>query len=140
MSPESEQLVRESWERIRPMGDDVVKAFYARLFEQNPAAVAMFASTDMGEQRRKFVLMLTEIVRVIDQPELLVGEVADSGRRHVRYGVHDRDYADVGAALLWAIEQAHGQDFTIELHAAWREAYELLAAVMRRAAAVARGA
>lgn len=134
MSPESEQLIRVSWERIRPMGDDVVRSFYARLFEQNPEAARLFASTDMVEQRQKFIVMLSEIVRVIDQPELLVGEVADSGRRHVQYGVHDRDYADVGAALLWAIEQALGDDFTPELRRAWREAYELLAAVMRRAA------
>ena len=78
--------------------------------------------------------MLAEIVRVLDRPELLVSEVAASGRRHVGYGVHDRDYEDVGAALLWALENHLGAAFTPDVRAAWREAYTLLAAVMQRAA------
>ncbi|HKW09630.1 MAG TPA: globin domain-containing protein [Gemmatimonadaceae bacterium] len=83
----------------------------------------------------KFAAMLTEIVRVIDTPDLLVSDVAASGRRHVGYGVRDRDYEDVGAALIWALSHGLGDRFTPDMQAAWREAYALLAAVMRRAAA-----
>jgi hemoglobin-like flavoprotein len=108
MSPESERLVRESWEAARPMSDAVVTVFYARLFESNPSLARLFDGTNMEEQRRKFTLMLSEIVRVLDQPDLLVGEVAESGRRHVNYGVQDRDYEDVGAALMWALDQGLG--------------------------------
>src|SRR5262249_52515455 len=122
MSPENERLVRESWALMAPMRDDVVAAFYQRLFESAPTARGLFSSTDMTEQRRKFALMLTEIVRVIDAPDLLVSEVAASGRRHVAYGVRDRDYDDVGAALLWALSHAIGERFTPEMQAAWREA------------------
>ena len=134
MTPESEQLVRESWARLHPDQDAVVAAFYARLFAASPDAHALFASTDMVEQRKKFRSMLTEIMRVLDNPQLLVSEVAASGRRHVNYGVHDRDYDDVGAALIWALQQALGSAFTPAVRDAWREAYALLAAVMRRAA------
>lgn len=134
MSPESERLVRESWEATRPMSDAVVTVFYARLFESNPSLARLFDGTNMAEQRRKFTVMVSEIVRVLDQPDLLVGEVADSGRRHVNYGVQDRDYEDVGAALIWALDQGLGDQFTPETRAAWREAYDLLAAVMRRSA------
>jgi hemoglobin-like flavoprotein len=134
MSPDTERLVRESWELLRPMSDELASSFYARLFESNPSLSALFDSTNMQEQRRKFVVMLAEIVRVLDQPQLLVGEVAASGRRHVSYGVRRRDYEDVGAALLFAIGGGLGDRFTPEMQSAWREAYELLAAVMRRAA------
>jgi nitric oxide dioxygenase len=134
MSPESEARIRESWELLRPQSDAVAAAFYARLFESNPEHKRHFNTTDMAEQRRKLVVMLSEIVRALDRPEVLVSEVADSGRRHVNYGVHDRDYDDVGAALLWAIDQSLGTQSTPEIRAAWREAYDLLAAVMRRAA------
>jgi hemoglobin-like flavoprotein len=113
VSPESERLVRETWREIAPASDDVVAAFYARLFESNPTAHELFASTNMTEQRRKFSNMLGEIVRVLDNPDLLVSEVAASGRRHVSYGVQDRDYEDVGAALVWAIGQKLGERFTI---------------------------
>lgn len=134
MDPRSEQHIRDSWEMLRPVSDSVVTAFYARLFESNPALEKLFAETDMLEQRRKFTAMMAEIVRAIDRPEILVGEIADSGRRHLQYGVQDRDYEDVGAALLWAIDQSLGDRSSPEIRAAWREAYDLLAAVMRRAA------
>lgn len=136
MSPESERLVRESWERINPKSDAVVASFYAKLFAQSPDAASLFASTDMDVQRKKFAVMLHEIVRVLDHPRLLVSEVADSGRRHAGYGVLDTHYAPVGVALLAAINEALGPDTDPEVISAWREAYDLLAAVMRRAASV----
>ena len=135
MSPETERLIRESWAALQPVGDATVASFYAHLFESNPDLAALFHATDMTEQRRKFAAMMSEVVRVLDQPTLLVGEVADSGRRHIRYGVKDQDYEPVGAALLWALSEALGDRWTHDVSAAWREAYELLAAVMRRAAA-----
>jgi hemoglobin-like flavoprotein len=134
MNPESERLVRESWERINPKGDVVVTSFYEKLFAQSPEAAQLFGSTDMEQQRRKFGVMLHEIVRVLDHPKLLVSEVADSGRRHAGYGVLDKHYAPVGVALLSAISDALGPNTDPEVISAWREAYDLLAAVMRRAA------
>ena len=134
MSPENVRMVRESWELALPVSNELVTAFYARLFRANPALSKLFEKTDMKEQRRKFIVMMSEIIRVIDQPQLLVSEVADSGRRHVTYGVHDRDYEDVGAALLAALGDVLNERFTPQVRAAWREAYDLLAAVMRRAA------
>jgi nitric oxide dioxygenase len=49
--------------------------------------------------------------------------------------VKDDDYASIGAALLWLLEQVLGEEFTPELKDAWSEAYLLVASVMRRAAA-----
>jgi hemoglobin-like flavoprotein len=135
VSPESEQLIRDTWKELEPVSDSLVASFYARLFASNPAAAELFGKTNMTEQRRKFSAMLAEIVRAISDPDVLIREVAASGRRHVHYGVIDRDYEDVGAALLWAIGETLGSAYTAEVHAAWREAYALLSAVMRRAAA-----
>ncbi|CAN5766435.1 hypothetical protein BH11GEM2_BH11GEM2_10820 [soil metagenome] len=138
MSPETARLIRESWTALQPAGDELVAGFYERLFASNPDLARLFTPTRMSEQRVKFAAMLSEIVRVLDEPELLVSEVAESGRRHVGYGVHDRDYDDVGAALLWTIGRALGDAFTPAVRDAWREAYVLLAAVMKRAAGAAR--
>ncbi len=140
MSPESQQLIRESWTALQPLGDRVVATFYERLFASNPEVAKLFKADKMAEQRKKFAAMLTEIVRVLDRPELLVSEVAESGRRHVGYGVHDRDYEDVGAALLWTLEHELGEGFTPAVRGAWREAYTLVSSVMKRAAAHSPGA
>ena len=54
MSPETERLVRESWDKLRPKSDEVVAAFYTRLFDANPSLAGLFQATNMAEQRRKF--------------------------------------------------------------------------------------
>jgi hemoglobin-like flavoprotein len=135
MSPETERLIRESWREMEPHAAEFADLFYVRLFEVAPEVRAMFALADMDAQKRKFVDMLAEIVRVLDDPARLVGEVAASGSRHLDYGVQDRHYDIVGSALLWTLGQALGERFTPELREAWRETYGLLAAVMRRGAA-----
>ena len=117
------------------MAEPLARVFYGHLFELDPETHRLFASTDMEAQGRKFWQMLTEIVRVLDEPDHLVSEVAALGRKHVGYGVTDAQYESVGAALFWTLEQALGPGFTPEVRDAWSEAYLVLATVMRRAAA-----
>jgi len=135
VTPERERLVRDSWNQFEPAAPPFARVFYDHLFELDPGTQRLFASTDMEAQSRKFWQMLAEIVRVLDEPDQLVSEVAALGRQHVGYGVTDGQYETVGAALLWTLEQGLGPAFTPEVRDAWSEAYLLLATVMRRAAA-----
>ena len=133
MQPETERLVRESWARFAPVAVTSARYFYDKLFELDPGAERLFVRTDMNEQGRKVMAMFAEIARVLDRPEELVSEVADLGRRHVHYGVQESEYDSVGIALLWTLEQGLGASFTPEVRAAWTEAYQLVAAIARRA-------
>jgi hemoglobin-like flavoprotein len=134
MTPEQQAIVRESWRRFEPTVQSDA-SFYERLFALDPAVRHLFASVDLERLQRKLMAMLAEIVRVLDQPDVLVSEVAALGSRHLHYGVRDADYQSVGAALLWTLEQNLGEEFTPEVRAAWTEAYLLVSTVMRRAAA-----
>jgi len=134
MTPEQQDLVRESWQRFDPRPRGAVVQFYERLFELDPIAQQLFAGVDMAEQERKLMAMLAQIVQAIDRPEDLVSSVAALGRRHVHYGVKDADYESVGAALLWTLEQGLGDAFTPDVRAAWAEAYLMVVTVMWRAA------
>jgi hemoglobin-like flavoprotein len=133
MHAETERLVRESWARFEPMAVQSAPFFYSKLFELDPEAERLFTRTDWNAQYRKLMDMFAEIVRVIDRPDELVSEVADLGRRHVHYGVHESQYDSVGTALLWTLEQGLGEHFTPETRAAWTEAYQLVSAIARRA-------
>jgi hemoglobin-like flavoprotein len=135
MRPEAEQLVRESWAQFEPNAVESAAFFYDKLFELDPQAQRLFASTDMVVQGHKVMRMFAEIVRNLDRPETLVAEVADLGRRHVGYGVQDHQYDSVGIALLWTLERGLGPAFTDDVRAAWTEAYLLLSTVLRRATA-----
>jgi hemoglobin-like flavoprotein len=133
MRPETERLVRESWTQFAPIAVQSASYFYQKLFELDPEAERLFARTDWEAQYQKLMNMFAEIVRIIDRPDELVAEVADLGRRHVHYGVHESQYDSVGTALLWTLERGLGEHFTPETRDAWTEAYQLVSAIARRA-------
>jgi hemoglobin-like flavoprotein len=139
MTPHQIQLVRESWRRFAPPPPGAALAFYHRLFELNPECRSLFGPVDLACQGCKLMRMLDEIVRLLDQPEALIGEVARLGTRHATYGVRDTDYGSVGSALLWMFEQQLGQAFDEATRGAWADAYVLIAGVMRRAVGRATG-
>ena len=127
------RLVQTSFEAVRPVALKTSQLFYARLFETKPALRYLF-SEDMAVQQAKLMDMLGMIVRRLDQAEAYMGEVKALGQRHVTYRVEDAHYADVGTALLWALQQVLGAAFTPEVGVAWHEAYFLVAGLMKEAA------
>jgi hemoglobin-like flavoprotein len=88
----------------------------------------------MFAQRKKLLQTLGFAVSGLDNLDVLLSTVEDLGRRHARYGVTDKHYDYVGAALLWTLEQGLGRAWTPEVELAWAEVYGLLSAVMRGAA------
>ena len=76
-------------------------------------------------------------VEALNDVEPLVPTLKQMGADHAGYGVKDRDYNVVGAALLWTLEQGLGDAFTDEVRNAWGAVYELLASVMKQGAAEA---
>ena len=134
MTPEQIALVQTSFERVAPNAEAVAALFYDRLFVLDPAARRLFKG-DMREQGRKLMAMLTVVVRGLTRLDQLVPAVEALGRRHATYGVQDSQYATVGSALLWTLEQGLGPDFTPETREAWATAYGVLATTMQEAAA-----
>ena len=126
-------LVQDSFAIVAPIADDAAALFYRRLFELDPSLQRMFRG-DMAEQRRKLMQMLTAAVKGLDRLDQLVPVVQDLGRRHATYGVEDRHYETVGAALLWTLEKGLGKAFTPETKEAWATVYGVLATTMQDAA------
>jgi hemoglobin-like flavoprotein len=139
MTPEREQLVRDTWKRFEPKAADHARFFYDKLFELDPASRAMFERANMTEQRHRLMESLGQLVSELDDAEQLINDLVVLGRRHLMYGVRDSDYDAAGVALLWTLEQALGPEFTPEARAAWIEAYHAIASVMRRVTTVVSG-
>ena len=133
MSPEQKQIVRNTWQEVAPQGDAAAQLFYNRLFEIDPSSRPLFRDVDLPKQRTKLLQALSDAVQGLDAPDALVPVLEDLGRRHADYGVTDDHYDSVGAALLWALEQGLGPDWTPEAKDAWVEAYALISGVMRHA-------
>ncbi len=134
LSADQRRLVQDTWAQVVPIADTAAEMFYDRLFELDPSLRKLFKSADMPEQRRKLMQTLGVAVNAIDRPDQLVPTLEDLGRRHVGYGVEDRDYDTVGEALLWTLGRGLGDAFTPAARDAWAQTYSLVAGVMRRAA------
>ena len=129
MTPEQIGHVQTSFQQVVPLGETVAEIFYTRLFEIDPGLRPMFKG-DMFEQGRKLLKMLTVAVNGLSRLDELVPQVQALGLRHAEYGVVPAQYATVGAALLWTLEQGLGDAFTPEVRDAWVDAYEVLAQTM----------
>ena len=135
MSPESQDLVRQSFAKVVPIAPAAADMFYGRLFTLDPSQRGLFKG-DMAEQGRKLMAMIGVAVGNLDRLETVVPAVQDLGRRHVRYGVRAEHYPVVGSALLWTLQEGLGEEFTPAVEAAWGELYQALATVMTEAAVI----
>lgn len=127
------ELVQTTWEQVIPISDVAARLFYEKLFELDPGVRPLFTS-DMEEQGRKLMQMITVAVQGLDHLDQTLPAVRGLGRRHADYGVQDEHYDTVGAALLWTLGQGLGDDLTPEVEEAWATTYGVLASVMKDAA------
>lgn len=132
MTPQQIELVQTSFEKVVPIAGAAADLFYGRLFEIAPEVRPMFPQ-DMTEQKTKLMAMLGTAVTNLHKLDEILPAVKAMGERHKGYGVTAAQYAPVGAALLWTLEQGLGPDFTPEVKDAWTETYTALAGVMTSA-------
>lgn len=132
MTPEQIIIVQATFGSVLPFADETAESFYHRLFELDPSLRAMFKH-DLESQRRKLISSLVLVIKNLQRPEVFLHKVQNLGRAHVDYGVQPHHYDLVGEALVYAIAQRLGEDFTFEVKAAWVAAYSLLAKAMQTA-------
>ena len=129
MTPLQKSLVRQTFAAVVPIADQAAAMFYGRLFELNPALRSLF-KIDLRDQGKKLMQMIGFCIGKLDALDELVPAVKSLGARHVGYGVVESDYAAVGAALLWTLEQGLGPAFTPEVKDAWTTVYGVLSGTM----------
>jgi hemoglobin-like flavoprotein len=133
MTPDQVALVQHTFKKVVPIAATAADLFYDRLFAIAPQLRPLFP-LNLREQKTKLIAMLATVISNLHQPEKMMAQVEQLGRRHVRYGVTGDHYAPVGEALLWTLERGLGAEFTPFVKAAWTEAYVALSGVMKRAA------
>lgn len=133
MTPLQIVTVQRSFDRIDPVRDRVASLFYERLFTIDPSSKCLFHG-DMVEQRKKLMVTLATTVAGLTHLPSILGTIEDMARRHIQYGVEARHYDSAGEALIWAMEQTLGGEFTPDVKEAWIAAYATLAGAMKAAA------
>jgi hemoglobin-like flavoprotein len=103
--------------------------FYERALAAEPELARMFTS-DWEVQQVRFATELDAIVRSIRSHDEFVAAGRALGARHRSYGVVAAHYRLMGEALMGALADGLGPDWSDEVEEAWRLAYNLTAETM----------
>jgi hemoglobin-like flavoprotein len=125
------ELVRASYERIRR-----VRPLFADLFNRRLILIApvldRLLPQDPGRRDDAFLEMVEFVIGGLDRLDVLLPALAVQARVWRLRGVDTADYDVAGMALAWTVEQVLvGSPGAIT---AWRETFDLLSSVMKRAA------
>jgi hemoglobin-like flavoprotein len=132
MTPEQLALVRTSYATLGSDATAMADEFYARLFAADPSARALF--TDGPDVMAvKFAAELEALVDAISSFPDFAPRVRDLGLRHAGYHVQTRHYGAAREALIGALANHLGDDWTPDVEEAWRRAYNLVAEMMMAA-------
>ncbi|MEZ4443350.1 MAG: globin domain-containing protein [Polyangiaceae bacterium] len=107
--------------------EDVVRRFFAHLFDRYPSTVELFGGrTPNKKHHRMLARALIVFVEHLDHDEWLGEQLDLLGARHVDYGVEDHMYDWVGECLILAFSEAAAELWTQEAEDAWRLAYDTI--------------
>ncbi len=125
------ELVRSSYDRIRR-----VRPLFADLFNRRLTLIApvldRLLPADAALRDDAFIETMERVIAGLDRLDVLLPALAAQALEWRKRGVEAADYDVAGMALGWTVEQVlAGSPGAI---AAWRDTYELLAGVMKRAA------
>jgi hemoglobin-like flavoprotein len=127
-------LVRTSYERIRVVRTLFADLFHRRLFLVAPR-LELILPADPTRRDAAFLELVDMVVQRLDRLDLLLPTLAAQARSWSKRDVLDGDYVLAGKALAWTVEQVIKEPAAI---VAWRDAFDFLAGVMRRAASDAK--
>ncbi|NEQ36737.1 MAG: globin [Okeania sp. SIO3I5] len=113
------EVIENSFEKIKPHGEEFAASFYENLFAAYPEAKPLFANTDIENQQKKLLNSLVLVVESLRNPEALAEVLRNLGARHVNYGTLKQHYPLVGKTLLKTLKQYLQEDWTLEVSNAW---------------------
>ena len=135
MASQDQRLLKESLDLVAPVADQLIAAFYDRLFTGYPEVRPMFPPV-MDTQRERLLNAVIALVTHYDHPEKLRPALTAMGRRHEAYGVTLGHYAAVGGALLATLRDFAGSAWSPAYEGAWARAYTFAAGTMMQAGAL----
>ncbi len=123
-------LLRASFAKLAPQGEELVWRFYQKLFEDYPAARPLFKNSDVSSQSNKLLAALQIVIASLDKPRVLSKTLKELGRKHQAYGAQPAHYQAVADTMLAVMEEFAGSVWTQEVHRAWKKALEVVVKVM----------
>ncbi|XP_054758842.2 uncharacterized protein LOC129264905 [Lytechinus pictus] len=138
-------LVRATWTILSRNPEQHGAVMFAKLVTDNPAIGRLFpfgkknlsydqllADSQAKSHGRKVMETVGHAVSGLDDLDLLVPVLEELAQRHHQYGVTKKYFKPVGKALMHAIEEGLGQQFSSEVGEAWRAVFTVITNTMSR--------
>lgn len=119
-------LVQTSFRKLLPVVHRVGTLFFAKLLELHPE-LRQELDGDRVTRDRRLVQWVALAVNGLGHPVTLTPVVRRAGRRSAELFLGAGRLEAMGAALLWALEEAGDEPFPMETRKAWNRAYWFLA-------------
>lgn len=123
-------LLRGSFELVLKRNPSLTARFYEILFDRYPQAKPLFRRNTIKQQETMLAHALVAVMDHLEDAPWLKQTLAALGAKHVGYGVTPEMYDWVGDALLAAMAEAAGKDWSPKLAAQWTEAYGAIVSMM----------
>lgn len=132
LQPTTIEIVKQITPAVAPLAETITKAFYTRMFRENPEVQAYFnaAHQHAGGQQRALAGAICAYFSNIDNLGELAGAVELIAQKHCSLGIQPEHYPIVGKHLLAAIKEVLGDAVTPEVEDAVLDAYQVLAGVL----------
>ncbi len=121
MTPDQVRLLVDSFEKVKPISDEVAKRFYENLFHLAPELESKFQDVNMATQGQMVLQAIGLAIDGLDRFDDVRPVLESLGYRHVNYGVLPEHYAVAGKALVETLRQTFVQEFTPNLEQAWQD-------------------
>ena len=127
------KIIRESFEKTKPITNQVFSTFYENLLGDFPESKILFKSLDLDQLNAFVSKSLNHIIDHFDQPAVLLPYLESLGCKQKELGVKQEHYDWAGASLLKTLSHYFGDEWTLDLKEEWLKAYTTTAYTMLQA-------
>ena len=120
------EALETSFDLVAPRGDELMNAFYARLFATAPSVRTLFPR-DMDTQKTMLLSALVLLRGSLRNLDEIVPTLHDLGARHVAYGARPEHYPVVREVLIGSMAAVAGPAWRLEYERAWVAAFGVVA-------------
>lgn len=113
----------EMWDSLAGRRVELVRRFYARLFERYPEYRALFPEV-MDQQMEKMVEILSAIIRFSDHIDLIRPYLLGAARAHESLGIDAEDLRKFTDVLIEAVGDACPEQWNEASERAWHQALD----------------
>lgn len=133
------ELLEQSFNYIKPYGNQFVSKFYKNLFETHPETESLFISIDSKTRNNQLWDDLVLIMENLRQPDILKNILQALEARLSNHGLLAEHYLLARDTLLLTCKQFLGDAWTAEFEQAWQDAYVTFRQLMLEGTEQARG-